>query len=287
MHLFLHILEHSLIDTLKMIPFIFLIYLLIEYFEHKNNTNLSHLLMKSRKLGPLYGGIFGSIPQCGFSVIASDLYSKKAITLGTLIAIFIATSDEAIPIILSHPEKAYLVIYVILIKIISAILFGFLIDIFCKKIQLKSTCHHHDDHEHFHGNCENCDGGILKSAIIHTIKIFVFIFISTFILSYIIEFFGEENFSNVLLKGSILQPFIASLIGLIPNCAASVILTQSFIKGAISFGSLIAGLSSGAGVGLLVLFRRNKNLKGNLTILGLLFLIGGILGMLIQFINIF
>lgn len=277
MHLFLHILEHSLIDTIKILPFIFLMYLIIEYFEHKNNTHLSHVLMKSKKIGALYGGILGSIPQCGFSVIASDLYSKGAITLGTLIAIFVATSDEAVPIILSHPEKAYLVIDVIIVKIILAVFFGFLIDIVIKK-KAESICENHEHHEHFHGNCESCDGGIFKSAVIHTIKIFVFIFIATFALTYIIEFFGEEKFATLLLKDSMFQPFIASFIGLIPNCAASVVLTQSFIKGAISFGSLIAGLSSGAGVGLLVLFKRNKSIKHNIMILLMLFLIGGISG---------
>lgn len=282
MHLILHTLEHAFFDSVKILPFIFLMYLIIEYFEHKNNTNLSHLLMKSRKSGAVYGGLFGSIPQCGFSVIAADLYSKEAITLGTLIAIFVATSDEAVPIILAHPEKAYLVIEVILAKIILAVLFGCLTDLFYKKKDSSHVCEEEHYHEHFHGNCESCEGGIFKSALIHSVKIFVFIFIATFILGFIIEAAGEDALSRILLKNSFFQPWITAVIGLIPNCATSVILTQSFLTGAVTFGSLIAGLCSGAGVGLLVLFKKNKSLKENLTILLIMYLIGAASGTIIQ-----
>lgn len=285
MHFFLHSLEHAFFDSIKILPFIFLMYLLIEYFEHRNNTDLSHLLMKSKKTGAVFGGLFGSIPQCGFSVIAADLYSKKAITLGTLIAIFVATSDEAIPIILSNPRKAYLVIEVILSKIILAIVFGFIIDLFCKTKESSHICKEEHHHEHFHGNCESCDEGFFKSALIHTIKIFAFIFIATFILDFAIECAGEEVLASFLLKDSFAQPWIAACIGLIPNCAASVVLTQSFLSGALSFGSLIAGLCSGAGVGLLVLFKKNKNSKENITVLFILYLIGAISGTLIKLIE--
>lgn len=282
MHLLSHIFLHSFLDTIKIIPFIFLMYLLIEYFEHKNNTHLSHKLMKTKLSGPVLGGLFGSIPQCGFSVIASDLYSKKAITLGTLIAIFIATSDEAVPIILSHPEKAYMVFELIFIKIIIAVISGFIIDSVYKN-KKETICEEKEEHHHFHGNCENCEDGIVKSAIIHTVKIFIFVFIASLLLGLAIEFTGEEKLTVFLLKDSFIQPFIASLIGLIPNCAASVILTQGFLDGIITFGSLVAGLCSGAGVGLLVLFKRNKNLKENSAILILLILIGSVSGLCVQY----
>ena len=283
MHLLTHTLFHSFLDTIKIIPFIFLMYLLIEYFEHRNNTHLSHKLMKTKFSGPVFGGLFGSIPQCGFSVIASDLYSKRAITLGTLIAIFIATSDEAIPIILSTPQKSHIVLELILIKIIIAILFGFIIDLIYKN-KKEIICDSSNEHHHFHGNCESCEDGIIKSALIHTVKIFLFVFIASFIFSLAIEITGEEKLTSLFLKESFIQPFIASLIGLIPNCAASVILTQGFLNGIISFGSLVAGLCSGAGVGLLVLFKRNKNLKENITILIILILIGTLSGFTIQYI---
>ena len=281
----LHILEHAFLDSIKILPFIFLMYLLIEYFEHKNNTGLSHLLMKSKRLGPLYGALLGSIPQCGFSVIAADLFSKKAVTAGTLIAIFVATSDEAIPIILSHPQKAYLVAEVIGIKIIIAIVCGILIDLFYKH-RSHNVCHKEEHHEHFHGNCESCDDGILKSAILHTVKIFVFVFVATFIFTWLIDMVGEQNLSAYLMKNSVVQPFVAALIGLVPNCAASVILTQAFLAGTLSFGSLIAGLSSGAGVGILLLFKKNNNIKQSFGIVATLYIIGALSGVLLQFLSI-
>lgn len=278
----LHILEHSVLDSIKILPFIFLMYLIIEYFEHKNNTGLSHLLMKSKRLGPVYGALLGSIPQCGFSVIAADLFSKRAVTTGTLIAIFVATSDEAIPILLSHPDKSYLVAAVIGIKIIIAIACGVLIDLFYKNKEPKNVCHTEEHHDHFHGNCESCDDGILRSAIKHTIKIFAFVFVATFILTWLIDTVGEDMLASYMMKNSAFQPFVAALIGLVPNCAASVILTQTFLAGAISFGSLVAGLSSGAGVGILLLFRKNSNIKQSLGIITVLYFIGALSGVLLQ-----
>ena len=285
MHLILHSLSHSFLDTLKIIPFIFLMYLIIEYFEHKNNTFLSHFLMKAKKAGPIFGSLFGSVPQCGFSVIASDLYAKGAITLGTLIAIFISTSDEAVPILLSHPKKAHLVVNLILIKLIFGIVFGFLVDFIYKK-KIKPSCdkHEHEQHHHFHGNCESCGEGLIKPALIHTVKIFVFIFIASFLITCLTEYIGEVALSSFVLHGSLIQPFLAAIVGLIPNCAPSVILTQSYISGLISFGSLIAGLSANAGIGILVLFKHNKNTKENLAVLAILYIISSISGLILEFI---
>lgn len=288
----IHILEHSIghafIDTIKIMPFIFLIYLVIEYLEHKNNTNLSHKLMGHRKRGAVYGAILGSIPQCGFSVIAADLYSRRAITLGTLIAIFVATSDEAIPIILTEPDQWGLIIEVIGIKIVIAVICGIVIDLIYSSRETdvdEHSCHRHDHHDHFHGNCESCEGGFVRSAVKHTVRIFIFLFIVTFVLTAMIEAVGEEQMASYLLKGSVIQPFIASLIGLIPNCAASVMITEAYLSGAVTFGSLIAGLSSGAGVGVMLLFQRNRDQKQNVMILLILYLIGAISGLLIQIIS--
>lgn len=278
----LHILEHAFLDSIKILPFIFLMYLIIEYFEHKNNTGLSHLLMRSKRFGPIYGAFLGSIPQCGFSVIAADLFSRKAVTAGTLIAIFVATSDEAVPIMLSHPQKAYLVTHIIGVKIVIAIICGVLIDLFYKHHH-HNVCHKEEHHEHFHGNCESCDDGILKSAILHSVKIFAFVFVATFIFTWLIETVGEETLASLLLKNSVIQPFISALIGLVPNCAASVILTEAFLAGTISFGSLIAGLSSGAGVGILLLFKKNNNTIQSLGIVGTLYIIGALSGVILQY----
>lgn len=278
----IHILEHSFLDSIKIIPVVFLIYFLIEYLEHKNNTALSHVLMKSKRLGPVYGSLLGSVPQCGFSMVGVDLFAKGTISLGTLIAIFISTSDEAIPLILSYPKKAYLVIYVILIKIVTATISGFLIDFISKSKYGSNMCDNKNEHKHYHSNCENCENGIFKSTALHTVKIFAFIFIANFLITFAVESIGEEKLAAYLLNGTVFQPFIAALIGLIPNCAASVILTQSFLENAISFGSLIAGLSSGAGVGMLLLFKQNKNIKENISIIVLVFLIGALSGVILQ-----
>ncbi len=278
----MHLLEHAVSDTLKLMPFIFIVYLVIEYFEHRSNTAISHTLMKAGRLGSVYGALLGSIPQCGFSVIASDLFSKGALSVGTLIAIFVATSDEAVPIILAHPDKAYIALGVIGIKIVIAVIFGILIDVIYKGKSQLNVCRKHHHHEHFHGNCESCEGGILISTIKHTVRIFLFVLIANIIFAAAVEAVGEETLSGYLLKDSVFQPFAASLIGLIPNCAASVILTESYITGVLSFGSLIAGLCSGAGVGVLLLFKRNKNTKQNFCILAVLYAIGVVSGIAIQ-----
>ena len=281
----LHSVVHAFLDTIKIMPFIFLIYLVIEYLEHKNNTTLSHRLMGHQKRGAVFGAIFGSIPQCGFSVIASDMYSRRAITLGTLIAVFVATSDEAIPIILTEPGQWRLIIGVIGIKLVIAVFCGLLIDVIMNKRELdvdEHACHEHDHHDHFHGNCETCEGGPVRSALVHAVRIFIFLFIVSFILTVLIESLGEERMAEVLLKDTFVQPFIAALIGLIPNCAASVMITEAYLSGAVTFGSMIAGLTSGAGVGVLYLFKRNHNMKQNLFILALMFLIGAVSGVVLQ-----
>lgn len=278
----MHLLEHVIIDTAKAMPFIFIVYLVIEYFEHRSNTAISHTLMKAGRLGSVYGAFLGSIPQCGFSVIAADLFSKNAISIGTLIAIFVATSDEAVPIILSYPDKAYLALILIGIKLVIAIAFGMAIDCIYKGTPRYDICTKHEHHEHFHGNCESCEGGILRSALKHTLRIFIFILLANFVFTLAIEAVGEDALADYLLRNSLFQPFVAALIGLIPNCAASVLLTGSYLSGALSFGSLVAGLCSGAGVGVLLLFKRNRNLRQNLSILGVLYLIGTICGVIIE-----
>ena len=238
--------------------------------------------MKSNALGPILGALFGCIPQCGFSVIASDLYSKKVIALGTLIAVFISTSDEAIPILLSNPDMAFDVLKILCIKFLFAIIFGFVINVFEKKQNV--YCCESGHHTHFHGNCENCEDGILKSAIIHALKIFIFIFAVSLVFEIIVHNTIGDNVMSFFASHRLVQPFLTSLIGLIPNCAASVILTQGYIEGAINLGALIGGLSSSAGVGLVVLFKLNKSLKENLFILMLLYLIGVVTGLILQFI---
>jgi len=269
---------HCFVDSAKLVPLLFVIYLLIEYLEHKNNNMVHHLFAGTKKLGPLLGAAFGTVPQCGFSVIAAELFSRGAVTLGTLVAIFLATSDEAIPLMLAHPDRIGELVTVIFAKFLIALVFGFVIDLLYKKREAyTSTCH--GEHRHFHGNCENCDGGIFKSAVVHSIKIFIFLFVVNVVLGYAAELLAP--FMEFITNKPVLQSVVASLFGIIPNCAASVVLTELYLSGKLTIASLIGGLCTGAGVGLLVLFKMNKNLKQNLIITALVYVIGVFVGSLL------
>lgn len=278
----------TLIDSLKMLPFLFLSYLIIEFIEHKSSKKIEKTLKSSGKFGPVIGGTLGIFPQCGFSVTAATLYASRVITLGTLVAVFLTTSDEAIPVLLSHPESMPVLLKIIGLKLIIGICFGFIIDlIFRKKHTPKEDLE--DATEHIHNICSHCDckhDGILKPALKHTFSVFVFILIFAFILNTLIYFIGEEMLSKLLMSGSVFQPIVASLIGLIPNCASSVLLTELFLSGNISFASIIAGLSSGSGLGMVILFKENKNIKENLKILALVYIIGVSIGLLIELLGV-
>ena len=267
---------HSFLDSLKLLPFLFLMYLLVEYFEHKNNGHLQRVFTKSKSLGPLLGAALGTIPQCGFSVVAAALFAKKSITAGTLVAIFIATSDEAIPLMLAHPDRLADLGLVIGIKFIVAVVSGFLID-----LVIKRKTEVHDDHHHFHGNCESCEGGILRSAIIHSVKIFAYIFIVNVLVGYAAE--KLVPLMQFITENILVQSVISVIFGSIPNCAASVALTELYLAGKITVYSLIGGLCTGAGVGLLVLFKNNKNIKENLGILACLYVIGITVALLLHY----
>ncbi len=268
---------HSLMDTLRLLPFLFLVYLLVEYFEHKNNGLLQGLFTKIKGAGPLLGALLGTIPQCGFSVVAAALFAKRAISLGTLISIFIATSDEAIPLMIAHPDKIADLGFVLVIKFLVAVIAGFLIDLVSKRKTETGQEHHH----HFHGNCENCEGGILKSALIHSVKIFIYIFIVNVLIGYAAE--KLVLVMQLISENIFVQSVLAVLFGSIPNCAASVALTELYLAGRITVYSLIGGLCTGAGVGLLVLFKQNKNIKQNVSILITLYGIGILVGLTMQY----
>ncbi len=279
------IITETLIDSIKILPFLFISYLIIEFIEHKSSQKLQKSLSTSGKYSKIVGAALGIIPQCGFSAIAANLFSNRVITMGTLIAVFLATSDEAIPIMLTYPERTKDLIIILIIKFVIAVLFGSIIDmIFKNKHTSKDTTKEMNDH--IHNTCKDCDceHGILKSSIYHTLNIFLFLIIISFAINLLIEYIGMDTFEKFILSGSIFQPFIASIIGLIPNCASSVLLTKLFIDGSISLGSIIAGLSTGAGVGSIILFKTNKNLKENFKILGLVYIIGVFCGIVIDLI---
>ncbi len=273
------IVTDSFFDTLNLVPFLFIAYLILEFVEHTSQKNMLNIIKKSNKYGPLFGAICGLFPHCGFSAVASSFYSTRVITIGTLFAVFMATSDEMVPIFLSEGISLEFIFELLSIKFICALVVGFVLDFIFKKkkqnIKIKEFC----DCSHCH-----CGENILYSAFEHTAKIIFLIFIVSFIFGSLVEGIGEEKISMLLSDHFIFSKFIVTGIGLIPNCAASVILSKLYLNGAISVSSLLSGLLVGAGVGLVVLFKMNKDMKENLKILGMLYAIGVILGFILELI---
>ena len=287
MHDFWHLLGHSLLhtfeDTLKVVPFLFLTYLLMEFLEHKANGAPERWLQGSGKIGPLVGGALGVLPQCGFSAAATGFYTGRMITTGTLIAVYLSTSDEMLPILISSGAPVPTVLKLLGTKLVIGIAAGFAIDgvtrILCRgkkqeqEPQIEELCER-----------ENCDCGdrFVLSALKHTAYITVFLLLFTFALNLVIEAVGEENIQSVVLGRPVLGSVLAALVGLIPNCASSVALTSLFVDGVISSGALLSGLMVNAGVGLAILFRNNRPIKDSFRIVGILFGISVICGILID-----
>lgn len=275
----LDVILDTTIDALKILPFLFLTYIVMEYIEHKMSEKTKTLIQKSGKVGPLYGGILGILPQCGFSAAASNLYVARIITLGTLIAVYLSTSDEMLPILISEQVSVGIIIKILLLKAFIGILAGFIIDfVLRKKEKQTENIKHLCEHEHCHCNEKN----ILISALKHSLNIFIFIYITSFLLNLLFSYIGEETLASFILNKPIISELLAGIVGLIPNCAASVVITELYINGVISLGAMMSGLLVGAGVGLLILYRINDNLKENLKITLLLYLIGVVAGILIE-----
>lgn len=285
-----HIIVHTLEHSLPLVPFLFLTYLAMEYLEHRAGDKVVKLVHKAGKAGPLVGGIAGAVPQCGFSAAASNLYAGKIISPGTLIAIFLSTSDEMLPLMISDKQPVGLILQLVLIKVVIGMIAGFVVDFVISKRPKKCKHEHEEDHvhDHIHEICEhdhcNCEKSILRSAIMHTLQITFFILLITFALELVLEFVGEDTLAQLILNRPVLGPVLAGLVGLIPNCAASVVVTELYLSGALSMGAMMSGLLTGSGVGLLVLFRVNHDKKANLGILGILYLIGVVSGIVIEFV---
>lgn len=271
------ILEHALLDSLQTLPFLFLAYLLIEFLEHHASGKMEKALAGSGKLGVVIGALLGCVPQCGFSAIAANLYAGRIITLGTLMAVFLSTSDEMIIIMLSEPGHVGEMLLLIGIKVVIAVLAGLVIDFIVKRNNgsgeenIKKLC----------SGC-GCEHGIFLSALKHTVSIFAIVLAANIVLGGLIHLVGEENLGKFMLSGSFFQTILAAVIGLIPNCAASVLITELYIGGALTLSSAVSGLCAGAGVGLIVLFRANRNLKDCVRIILLLFGISAAAGLLLS-----
>lgn len=268
----------TLIDTLKLVPFLFIAFLLIELFEHKFSKRSIKVVESSGKYGPILGSILGIIPQCGFSVMATNLYVTRLITLGTLISIYLSTSDEMLPILISEKAEFSLIIKILFIKLFIGMLVGFIID---KIFKVKKEKKNYDICEEEHCHCKE---SIIISSLKHTLNIVVFILLINFILNICFNYLGQDYLSKILLKDSFFGPFISGLIGLIPNCGASVMLTELYINNAINFGSLISGLLTGSGIAIMILFKTNKHFLENLKVIGILYIVGVLSGIIIELI---
>ena len=283
----LEILLDTIKDSLKLLPFLFLTFLLMEYLEHKMSEKTKRVIQNAGKTGPVYGALLGAFPQCGFSAAASSLYCGRIITLGTLISIYLSTSDEMLPILISENIGIVSILKILGLKVLIGMLAGFAIDFVCTKIvakkeNIEEEIGHICEEEKCH--CE--ENGLLKSSLKHTISILSFIFLTSLILNIIVHIVGEENLSRLILNKPIIGQIVSGIFGLIPNCASSVIITQLYLKQIINLGAMMSGLLVGAGVGILILFKESKNKKESFKIIGLLYLIGVMSGILIELIGI-
>jgi hypothetical protein len=275
---YLDVLLDVLIDSLKILPFLFLAYLLVELIERK--TSLAKVISKSRA-GSIPGAFFGVIPQCGFTPAASNLYASGFISLGTLLAVFIATSDEALIILLSQPDRFLDVLFLILSKLGIAIVVGLTVDIFAKKAR-KKTDGDIEQPSHDAAHCKCRKQNIFLAALKHTLVVFLYIFIFFLAFETAFYFIGEEKVSSILLKDSFFQPFVTALFGFVPSCASSVLLTNLYIDGTLSFASVLAGLITNSGIGLIVLFKANKKVLQNIGIMGILYFVAIVTGVIVS-----
>ena len=282
----LDVIIDTLLDVLKLLPFLFITYLAMEYLEHHSSAKTEKLISEAGAFGPALGALCGIVPQCGFSASASNLYARRLISAGTLIAVYLSTSDEMLPIMISEAAPLPLMLKVLGVKLLCGIVFGYIVDLALGRF-FRNGGHTdiHDMCESAHCHCE--ERGVLYSAFIHTVQIAGYILVITFVLNMAIHLIGEENLGGLILSQPVIGTLIAAVVGLIPNCAASIVITELFLKGAITTGAMLAGLLVGAGVGLMVLFRVNsKRLADNLKLLGILYVSGVLVGILFDLLRI-
>jgi hypothetical protein len=300
MHEYWHVVLEALVDTVKVLPILFVVYYLIELIEFKSAGKIHKSKLLKGKLSPVVGASVGCVPQCGFSVVSTDLFSKGKLSIGAIIAVYIATSDEAIPLMIAHPSSIWWMLALIAIKIVFAIVIGYasiLLFKICFKKSKKHDEHDHDDHDEnednhdevAHGGC--CHHHVETKSfdwvhpMLHCIKISLFILVINMLFGFITHIWvGEERLINFLNHGKYAQPLLAVLIGLIPNCASSVVITELFLLGGLGFGALVAGLCVNAGLGVIMLLKQNKNWKENVFILTMLIVPSLVLGYFLVFI---
>ena len=295
--LFLDVLLDSVLDTLELLPFLFLTYLVMEAIEHSTEGRMQRLVASSGRLGPIVGSLLGALPQCGFSAMAATLFSGRVITVGTLVAVILSTSDELIPVCVAQGVVAGRLISIILVKVAIGLVVGLAVDAVLRGLHRSG-----DGHTHIHELCErehcHCDededdvrgGGhhhghgkwaIVRSALVHTLQVTVFIFLITLACGLVIEGMGTDVLATVLSNHPIRATFLAALVGLIPNCGASVAITELYLDGVLSTGPMLAGLLTSGGLGLLVLFRTNADMRQNLLVTAFVYAVGVVVGLIV------
>ncbi|MBR5114642.1 MAG: arsenic efflux protein [Oscillospiraceae bacterium] len=275
----------SLLDVLKLLPYLFLTYLVLEIIEHKAMDKAAALVQKAGRFGPVIGGLLGLLPQCGFSTVVSNLYADRLVTGGTLLAIFLATSDEMLPILISESVPAGVIFKILGVKLVSGLFVGLLFDLVRRAMKVREgDVNLHAVCETTHCGCEE-EGGVLKGTLKHTFSIALFILVITLALNTAIHFIGEDVLRGLILNKPVVGPLIAGIVGLIPNCAASVIITELFLEGAMTTGAMLAGLLAGSGVGLLVLFRVNRPMKDNFVLLASLYAAAIVIGIVLDLVG--
>lgn len=280
LHIAGHVLEHSVADTLYIIPFLFVTYLAMEWLEHKTGGRAQAAIQRAGAAGPVVGAVVGAVPQCGFSAAAVTLWAGRVITLGTLFAVFLSTSDEMLPIFLAEQVPLDVIVKIIGAKIVIGMVMGFIVDAALRIARrIDAPLHIHELCEHDHCHCHDGEGGILKSAVKHTLQVTVFIFVITIVLNAVLEVVGEDVLAEFLAANPALSVFGSALVGLVPNCAASVVIAQLYVEGVLGSGAMLAGLLVSAGVGLLVLVRTNRRPRENVAIIVGLYATGVVWGL--------
>lgn len=270
----------TLLDCIKLLPFLLITFLILEYIEHKISNKNKDVIKNAGKYGPIIGALLGAFPQCGFSVAATNLYATRIITIGTLISIYLSTSDEMLPIMLSQKAPLNLIVMVIVLKVIVGMVIGTFIDLFLEKNKEKeNNIEEFCQEEHCH-----CEKSIFISSVKHTLNIIIYIFVITLVINFLVYFIGEETIAKIFTKSIVVGPLIGGVVGLIPNCAASVIITELYLSKIINFGTMISGLLVSSGVALLVLFKVNKDKLDSIKVLLYTFVSGVLVGIIINLI---
>ena len=281
MHIAGHVLEHSVADMLYLVPFLFVTYLVMEWLEHKTGGKAQAAVQRAGAAGPIVGAVVGVVPQCGFSAVAATLWAGRVITLGTLFAVFLSTSDEMLPIFIAEQVPLDVILKILGAKIVVGMVMGFIVYAGMRLARrIDAPLHIHDLCERDHCHCHDGEGGILKSALKHTLQVTVFIFIITIVLNGVLEVVGEDALGEFLSANPVLSVFGSALVGLVPNCAASVVIAQLYVSGVLGSGAMLAGLLVSAGVGLLVLVRTNRHWKQNVAIIVGLYAMGVFWGLI-------